>query len=212
MQKLSSKSRLPEIKSLLVEKFKEIGVITTSEDWNYFNCYHKPNTDDKEYKMFHTTFDYVDVQEYKGKLSYNLDILALFRKSIQADDIELVKTLFTALLKKHNNPNISYYEDTQHNLTNAARHGNLEIIEYLVENGVSISVPYEDNILAALKNNKYTVVQYFLEKEPNINQEIMFNDKSLDENMINFVKNWNLYKKLEEKVPNKNHNERKSKL
>jgi hypothetical protein len=188
----------------LVEKYKALNVITKADEWEYVNDYYINDTV-CDHKLHHPKLGYMDVRRDNETLRFHIDVLRVFRHATSGDDLDLIKTLFAALMDKNDNPNICYYEDTEHNLTKASKNGNLRVIEFLVENGVSIHVDGEVNVIAALKNKHYDVVQYFLETDPNIDQNIIFKNKDIDEDMIRFIENWNLYKKLNcEVINNKN--------
>jgi len=196
----------------LIDKFNEINVSTHENDWEHIKDY-EVNDDLWERKFFHPNLGYMEVTQSGEKLLYKIKILEVFRYVTKGDDLELVKKLFAALMTNNDNPNVqAYYEDSQHNLTNASRNGNLDIIKFLVKNGVHIHVENEVNIIAALNNHKYQVVEYFLETDPNINLEVVLNDRYIDENMARFIKNWQLLKELNTEVSTKDKAETKLKI
>jgi hypothetical protein len=197
---------------LLVEKFNDIDVQTHPTDWSHIKDY-RVNMTFWERKFFHPSLGYMEVIEQDQELKFNVKILSVFRYATQSDDLELIKTLFNKLVTGTQNPNIqAYYEDSLYNLTNASRNGNMDVIKFLVENGVHIHVDGEANVIAALKNHKYEVVQYFLETDPKINLEVVLKDKSLEQNMVKFINNWQLYQVLNKEVDHKEKIETKLKI
>lgn len=201
-----------QIKQFLINKFNEIGVDTKLDEWQHIKDYQIPNQNNWESKFFHQNLGYMDIKENNQILVFNIDTLAIFRYATQYDNIELIQILFNEVLKKSSNPNCGYYEDGEYNLTNAARYGQSKVIEFLVKNGVSIHVEDEVNVIAALLNEKYEVVQYFLETDPNINQEVIFKNNRVNENMINFIEKWNYYQELNKSIAQKPERENKVKL
>lgn len=202
---------LHKVNILLVDKFKEINVVTQESEWLHMKSF-EVKEDTWEHKFYHPKLGYIDFKDINEKLVFNIDIVHFFRYSTLGDDLDLIKNLFSELMERHKNPNIGYYEDSEHNLTNAARHGNLEVIKFLVDNGVNIHVDYETNVIAALNSGKYDVVTYFLETDPKINQEVIFNNPHVTEEMINFIKKWNIYNELNAETSNSNKAEAKLKI
>ncbi len=94
------------------------------------------------------------------------------------------------------NPNATHYEDTEYNLTNACRFGQLEVVKYLVSKGVNISVESEINIIVALRHKYYDLAKFLLDTDKKINQEIVV--KNSNQDMINFLSNYNLYTELKQ--------------
>jgi hypothetical protein len=189
---------------LLVDKFNAINIETKPNDWLHVKDY-RVNMTFWERKFFHPSLGYMEVIEEDQELKFHIKLLQVFRYATQSDNLDLIKKLFNELVSQTENPNVqAYYEDSLYNLTNASRKGNLDVIKFLVENGVHIHVEGEANVIEALNSGNYEVVTYFLENDPNINQEVIFNSSQVTEEMVNFVKKWNLYKELDADVVNKN--------
>lgn len=202
---------LDKVALFLIDKFKKMDIVTEFSDWQHMHTFGEEK--DYNHTFYHDSIGYHYVIESNETLNSVVNIIDLFRLvTAISDDLPLIKNLFAQLMKEHNNPNVGYELNNIHNLTSATMYGNLDIITYLVDNGMHIHVKNEANVITALKYEKYDVVTYFLEKDPNINQDVIFNSDEVNEEMINFIKKYNLHKKLNSNTSNKHAVETKCKI
>jgi hypothetical protein len=191
---------LDKVILFLVDRFQEIDIVTQKEEWQHMKSF-QINDNSWEHKFYHPKLDYVDIKDIDEQIYFNIDVVHFLRKATLQNDLELVKKLFFQIMKQHNNPNIGYYEESETNLTNAARYSNLDIIKFLVENGVSIHNEYESNIRAALNSGRYDVAEYFLETDSKINIKLILDYES-DKHIASFINSWILSKELEQGIVN----------
>lgn len=198
-------------KNFLIDKFKEIEVVTNLNEWQYVRSYDVKDNH-YEHKLHHNSLGYIDIKEEDKILIYNIKLLSLFRSVSRKDETKLTKHLFLMLLKQSGNPDLSYYEDDSTNLANVIRSGNIEVVKFLVENGVSISVENEFNIVTALLNEQYEIVQYLLETDKNIDKESLLNSTYLNADKKQFIKSYYLSIELDKDLHNKTNATAKNKI
>lgn len=196
--------------SHLIEKFKEIDIMTQESDWicvienPIYESSTWYSTKKFQFRYSNKELGFIDAYTHKEDISITLGILDMFRHASKSENFSLIKKLFNILIRESNNPNMGYYEEVETNLTGAIKTGNLEIVQYLVENGVSIHSEYEINTIVALKNKHYHIVEYFLDTDLRIDLKHVLRDDTLSSDMINFIQKWQLQRtmkvELEEKV------------
>lgn len=195
---------------ILMKKFEDMNITTQKVDWScviespVYECQVWHSTKKFDFRFFNSNLGFIDVQTHFNDVEISLNILNIFRHVSKGNDFVLIKALFEFLLKEDNNPNKGYYEDNETNLTGAIINGNLEIVKYLVEKGVSIHTDYEMNVIMALKHNHCHIAEYFLNTDPKIDINYILNDNSLSPIMKNFVNKWQLQRnmsiEMEEKI------------
>lgn len=179
--------------NFLIDKFKEINIVTVREEWSHIKNY-EIEPGNMEIKFYHKDLGYLDVKEQNHNLFFTIPLLDIFRNVSKTDNLNLVKKLFSAMEENKISPNATHYEDTEYNLTSACRFGQLEVVKYLVSKGVNISVESEINIIVALKHKYYDLAKFLLDTDKKINQEIVV--KNSNQEMISFIDNYNLYTEL----------------